>query len=328
MNDLLEPSEPRLAVFLDFENLALGARDELSSPFDYRPIADAMAERGRVVARFAYGEWTAFADARHELTAHQITLIEIPQKRGLGRKNAADIQMAVDALQFAYERPHVTTFVIVTGDSDFTPLVQKLRELDRAVIGVGIRSSTSALLPPACDEFLYYDDLPGVGEEVPAVETLDQLVVGTLAGLRRSQSGPVRASDLKRAILRKEPAFSESDHGFRGFAELLRHLAAQGSITLGGDADRPGNPVVDLADSGPGAQHAFDLLRDVVGEQSSRGPAALSGLKTAMHQRDPQFSEKALGYGSFLSFCKGAAANGLVTIEWDDQAKDYLLAVT
>src|SRR5918999_364503 len=157
--------EERIGLFLDFENLAIGARENLGGmAFDFKPIADALAERGRVVVRRAYADWSMFDDARRELTRHHIELIEIPQRMGTVRKNAADIKLAVDAIELSYEREYITTFVIGTGDSDFTPLVHKLRELNRRVIGVGLEASTSGLLPPACDEFLFYERLPGVDQ--------------------------------------------------------------------------------------------------------------------------------------------------------------------
>ena len=159
----MDNSEDRIALFLDFENLAIGAREDLGGlTFDFKPIADALAERGRVVARRAYADWTMFESARRGLTEHQVELIEIPQKVGATRKNAADIKMAVDAIELAFERDYITTFVVCTGDSDFTPLVHKLRELNKRVIGIGLRGSTSRLLPPACDEFLFYESLEGV----------------------------------------------------------------------------------------------------------------------------------------------------------------------
>lgn len=154
--------EDRIALFLDYENLALGVRDHHGGQaFDLRPIADALAERGRVVVRRAYADWSYFDEDRRMLTRSHVELIEIPQRMGASRKNAADIKMAVDAVELAFEREYISTFVIGTGDSDFTPLVHKLRELNKRVIGVGVENSTSALLPPACDEFLFYDRLEG-----------------------------------------------------------------------------------------------------------------------------------------------------------------------
>jgi hypothetical protein len=397
--------DERIALFLDYENLAIGARDGLGvTPFDFGPIADALAERGRVVVRRAYADWSSFDEDRRLLARAQVELIEIPQRMGASRKNAADIKMAVDAIQLAFERGFVTTFAIGTGDSDFTPLVHKLRELDKRVIGIGVQSSTSALLPPACDEFLFYDRLPGVepsqqprprgrggrgrqpvaappaappsndpapsrndvaapsedqstaapplggsvrspvtvpsfssgatpiamtGDE-PVADAADQdvgaLVARTLAGLQRHADGPVLASRLKRAILRKDPTFDEADHGFRGFRELLRHLESERTVTLA-DGAAPGDPEVTFpsGDSADSADHeAFRLLVDVV---AGLGDPQLSGLKNQLRKRVPDFSEKRYGFNSFLSFAKAARARGLLAMEWDDDAGDYLLRI-
>src|SRR6185295_16745771 len=155
--------EERIALFLDYENLAIGAREVMGGAvLDFRPIADAIAERGRVVVRRAYADWSSFEADRRVLTRNHVELIEIPQRMGAVRKNAADIKMAVDAIELCFERDYITTFVLGTGDSDFTPLVHKLRELNRRVIGLGVEASTSAMLPPACDEFLFYERLEGI----------------------------------------------------------------------------------------------------------------------------------------------------------------------
>jgi len=342
-----DENEERIAVFVDYENLAIGARQDLGiARFDFGPIARAMAERGRVVYRRAYADWSGFDDDRRHLTRHQVELIEIPQRMGTSRKNSADIKMVVDALELAFERDFVTTIVICTGDSDFTPLVQKLRELDRRVIGIGVRNSTSKLLPPACDEFLYYDSLEGVeaviaaskapkkkapaggrssveSDDEPMAEAppLEELVVSTLAGMQGSNED-VRASTLKRAITRIDPTFNEADHGFRGFTELLRHLAGRKRVELSGEKR---DPEVDLVTGDGPAQAGFDLLVDVVTAKSKKDGAALSGLKTEMNRRDETFNERALGYGGFLQFCKAAAARDLVVMAWDDDRGDYLL---
>jgi hypothetical protein len=370
--------DERIALFLDYENLAIGARDGLGvSPFDFGPVADALAERGRVVARRAYADWSYFDEDRRLLARAQVELIEIPQKLGGSRKNAADIKMAVDAIELAYERPFITTFAIGTGDSDFTPLVHKLREMDKRVIGIGVQSSTSALLPPACDEFLFYDRLPGVETATPPrargrrraapVEPASQpvaeagpgsigpgsivsgpigpgpieptgppaepveeretdvgpLVARTLAGLQRHTDGPVLASRLKRAILRKDPTFDEADHGFRTFTELLRHLVDQGVVELG-EGSAQGDPQVTFPAAASAADDAFRLLVSVVAEL---GSPQLSGLKNQLRRRQPDFSEKRFGFGSFLSFAKAARARGLLEMEWDEQAGDHRLHV-
>ena len=297
----MDLDEERIALFLDYENLAIGARDRLEGMhFDLRPVLDALAERGRVIARKAYADWSYWDEDRRMLTRSHVELIEIPQRMGASRKNSADIKLCVDALEMAFERDYITTFVICTGDSDFTPLVHKLRELNKRVIGVGIKESTSKLLPPACDEFLYYEALEGVDvpaerrrrgrrsggrgatDERPAavesepVEELEEdaqqgappldedqlaiLIAQTVAGLEQSATGPVLASSVKRALLRKDPTFSEADHGFRAFGELLRHLDERNVIELG-EGSAKGDPEVTLPSQGAETE-AFDLLRE------------------------------------------------------------------
>ncbi len=347
--------EDRIALFLDYENLALGVRDHHGGhAFDFRPIADALAERGRVVVRRAYADWSYFDEDRRMLTRSHVELIEIPQRMGATRKNAADIKMAVDAVELAFERDYLSTFVICTGDSDFTPLVYKLRELNKRVIGVGVEKSTSALLPPACDEFLYYERLEGV--EVPAptgrrgrparaaapeapaqpepepqpaaeesardADALAVLVAQTVAGLQGSTSGEVTASGLKRTLLRKDPTFSESDYGFRTFGELLRHLAEHNVVELAAGPAK-GDPEVSLPERGD-REAAFALLRSVVVDLAGGdGAVALSGLKDQLRRARPDFSEKKLGYRSFLQFCKAAATSGAVDLRWSPDADDY-----
>jgi hypothetical protein len=267
------------------------------------------------------------------------------------RKNSADIKMVVDALEVAFERAYISTFVLCTGDSDFTPLVHKLRELNKRVIGVGVEKSTSALLPPACDEFLYYDRLEGVEippakprrtrppvvttpepEPVPAaevapvrdVDTLAALVAQTVAGLQHSANGTVTASTLKRTLLRKDPTFNEADYGFRAFGELLRHLAGHNVVELTGSSAK-GDPEVTLPEHGD-REAAFALLRGVVSDLAgANGAAALSGLKNQVRKVEPGFSEKKLGYRSFLQFSKAAATGGAVNLTWNPDADDYLL---
>jgi uncharacterized protein (TIGR00288 family) len=350
--------EERIALFLDYENLALGARDNLGGmAFDFRPIADALAERGRVVVRRAYADWSYFDEDRRMLTRSLVELIEMPQRMGTSRKNAADIKMAVDAMELAFERGYISTFAICTGDSDFTPLVDKLRGLNKRVIGVGVEKSTSALLPPACDEFLYYDRLEGVevppartrrgrparpsGPDQPQVEpesqprptvdepardvdTLTVLVAQTVAGLQGSSSGDVTSSTLKRTLLRKDPTFSESDYGFRTFGELLRHLAQRNVVELT-DGRAKGDPEVSLPEHGE-REGAFALLRSVVEDVGGgQGPVALSGLKNQLRRVRPDFTEKKLGYRTFLQFCQAAATSGTVSLQWSPEADDYLL---
>jgi uncharacterized protein (TIGR00288 family) len=376
--------EDRIALFLDYENLALGAKEHLGgAPFDLKPISDALAERGRVVARRAYADWSYFDDDRRMLTRSHVELIEMPQRMGASRKNAADIKMAVDAIELAFSKDYISTFAVCTGDSDFTPLVHKLRELNKRVIGFGVRDSTSRLLPPACDEFLFYDNLEGVepapettrsaadsgsgrgsrrakgssrrtggsaasAEPTPAVSSesppssesdgveddedtapppdLAVLVAQTVAGLQQSSAGPVTASILKRTLLRKDPTFSEADHGFRAFGELLEKLQTRSIIELV-PGPAKGDPEIRLPEVGDRAE-AFALLHHVVADAAATdGPVNLSGLKDQLRRSQPGFSEKKQGYRSFLQFCKAAQAEGIIELDWDADGREYVLRV-
>ncbi len=277
---------------------------------------------------------------------------------GMVRKNAADIKMAVDAIELSFERDYITTFVLGTGDSDFTPLVHKLRELNKRVIGIGIEASTSALLPAACDEFLFYERLEGVESKQPAKRTakrgggrsakaaaatvseeaepetvaraedtdLDALVTRTLAGLSRSSGGPVLASMLKRAILRKEPTFSEADHGFRTFGDLLRRLGERGVVEVH-QGSAPGDPEVTLPAEGGDEDAAFALLRETVERLAAKGPVQLSGLKNQVRKQAPDFSEKRFGFGTFLQFVRAARARGFVDMQRAPDGDGYLVEV-
>jgi uncharacterized LabA/DUF88 family protein len=346
----VERDEERLALFIDYENLAIGARDE-GYVFDVAPLADVLAERGRLVVRRAYGDWHLFNEERRSLVDAHVELIDIPQRQDSVRKNAADIKMAVDAMELALGREWVSTFVIASGDSDFTPLVGKLRELNRRVIGVGVQGSTSGMLPPACDEFIFYDRLEtaprrggsrgggdrsgrrrssgssgGRRRQRDSLADLHRIVTQTLSGLQRSATGPVYASSLKRALLRKDPTFSEADYGFRAFTELLRNVEAEGHIALN-DGPAPGDPEVDFPSGSGDEERAFELLGKVVSElEAEDGAPPLSGLKDQLRKHEPEFSEKDFGYSSFLQFCKAAGTKGVVDLEWDDGDQEYYVS--
>jgi uncharacterized protein (TIGR00288 family) len=343
--------DERIALFLDFENLALGARDR-GERLDMSVIMEALSERGRVVVRRAYADWNLFSEHRAGLVGERIEMIEVPQRTGMVRKNAADIKLAVDALELAFQREFITTFVIGSGDSDFTPLVLKLRELNKKVIGVGVEGSTSELLPGACDEFLFYEGLLGRGSgSTPSrrrrkrkadgaepqpdgdeVETLSDIaelsrqVTRTLSGLQRTTDGSVLSSMIKRALLRKDPTFAEGDYGFRTWGELMQHLDSLGAVELRtGTAE--GDPAVDFPAEGGGQERAFRLLKETVEEiESKNGTPPLSGLKDQLRKKKPGFSEKDYGYGGFLQFVKAARAKGVVGMDWDDEAEDYFVS--
>ncbi|SEA37899.1 NYN domain-containing protein [Nitrosospira multiformis] len=253
-----------MAVFCDFENVALGVRDAKYEKFDIKLVLERLLLKGSIVIKKAYCDWDRYKTFKTALHEANFELIEIPHIRQSG-KNSADIRLVVDALDLCYTKSHVNTFVIISGDSDFSPLVSKLRENAKQVIGVGVKKSTSDLLIANCDEFIFYDDLvreiqrtaakhdtaeaPPVvkrepaeekcpGEELEArkgqainmaVETFDALVS------ERGDSGKIWASTLKQAIKRRKPGFNESYYGFRAFGNLLEEAQARGLLELGRD---------------------------------------------------------------------------------------------
>jgi uncharacterized protein (TIGR00288 family) len=333
--------DARIGLFIDYENLAIGAREDLKTTFDFGPVADALAERGRVVVRRAYADWSRFEKDRKMLVDNHVELIEITQRRGVVRKNAADIKMAVDAIELAFERDYITTFVICTGDSDFTPLVHKLRELNKQVIGVGLKASTSALLPPACDEFLFWENLTDIEEpqarvvrrgttsepeKVTDLDSLDKLVARTLSGLLRSEGTAVRSSHLKRALMRKDSTFAEADYGFRSFGELIRNLAERGVVDVDASV-KGGDPTVGFPEKGRGEDKAFDLLTKTVADLGKGESVPLSGLKDEMRKVDESFSEGRYGYSGFLQFVKAAKAQGVVVLDFDAESGAYAVKV-
>lgn len=235
-----------MAVFCDFENVALGVRDARYPAFDIQRVLERLLLKGNIVVKKAYCDWERYKDFKAPMHEAAFELIEIPHVRQSG-KNSADIRMVVDALDLCYTKSHVDTFVIVSGDSDFSPLVSKLRENNKLVIGVGVKQSTADLLISNCDEFIFYDDLvreaekqrkrkrkrkPGTSKAtaktaVPSDEDKKQdaldLLIETVEALfeERGEQEKVWGSMVKQALKRRKPGFSESYHGFRTFAKLL-----------------------------------------------------------------------------------------------------------
>jgi uncharacterized protein (TIGR00288 family) len=249
------PATRSLAIFCDFENVALGVRDAKFSAFDIQKVLERLLLKGNIVLKKAYCDWERYKEFKPAMHEASFELIEIPHLRMSG-KNSADIRMVVDALDLCYTKPHVDTFVIVSGDSDFSPLVSKLRENDKLVIGVGVKSSSSDLLVSNCDEFIFYDDLVresekprrrrrrsgAKAEEKKAApkraddrrqEALD-LVLETVEDLfkERGEEDKVWGSMVKQALKRRKPGFNESYHGFHSFSELLEEARDKGLLTM------------------------------------------------------------------------------------------------
>ena len=231
----------QIAVFVDFENIALGLRAP-GAPFEVRRILDRLLEKGKVLVKVAYADWSRFREHTQDLHENGIELIEIPRRASTG-KNSADIRLVVDAMDLSWSKTHIDTFVVVSGDSDFSPLVAKLKENGRHVIGLGMRASTSPLLANSCDEFIYYEDLEPAHEPArePAREGAKpapdrpgafRLVAETVRALQREGVELIQASLVKDTMKRKRPAFSEAALGYDSFSELLEDARDAGIVEL------------------------------------------------------------------------------------------------
>ena len=248
--DTAARQELTLAVFVDFENLALGAEDTKGGRFDIELVLKRLLEKGRIVAKRAYCDWTRYRQFMQEFHRLGFEMIDIPQTKMSG-KNSADIRMVVDALDLCYSKSHIDAFALLTGDSDFSPLVSKLKENDKRVIGCGVRNSTSNLLAGSCDEFIYYDDLVKVSQRPRTrakkakneeqQEALDR-VAETVESLA-AEYDPLWGSLVKQTVRRVYPGFNETAYGYRSFSELLEDAARQGMLELEFDKER-GNYVV------------------------------------------------------------------------------------
>lgn len=249
-----------LAVFCDFENVALGVREAKYAQFDIGKVLERLLLKGSIVVKKAYCDWERYKDFKAPMHSAAFELIEIPHVRQSG-KNSADIRMVVDALDLCYTKSHVDSFVIVSGDSDFSPLVSKLRENAKTVIGVGVKNSSSDLLISNCDEFIFYDDLvreeeskrraakkrkesagaapsaaagaggsAGTDKKQEAVDLVLETVVALIA--ERGEGEKIWGSMVKQALKRRKPGFNESYYGFRAFSDLLDEVAARNLVTL------------------------------------------------------------------------------------------------
>jgi len=245
------PEARSLAVFCDFENVALGVREAKYAQFDMDKVLERLLLKGSIVVKKAYCDWERYKEFKPAMHAASFEMIEIPHLRQSG-KNSADIRMVVDALDLCYTKEHVDTFVIVSGDSDFSPLVSKLRENAKTVIGVGVKNSSSDLLINNCDEFIYYDDLVRQDEQkrraakkrregAPAGEDKKQeaydVVLETLNALiaERGAEEKIWGSMVKQALKRRKPGFNESYYGFRAFSDLLEEMQQKALIKLDPD---------------------------------------------------------------------------------------------
>lgn len=247
--------EANIALFIDFENLAIGARQSGYKKFEVSLVLKRLREKGRILYKRAYCDWSNYDEYRKEFHSSAIEMLDIPEKQ-IGGKNSADIRMVVDALDLSYTRSHFNTFVVASGDSDFSPLVTKLREYNKTVIGIGVKNSTSNLLVETCDQFIFYEDLiRGLGDNGNRFANLGKkkrelfaLLVDAVKALQRQDRDILWSSLVKQTMTRLSPTFDMEYYGYRTFSALLRDAEKAEVVSLELD-ERSGSLII--LDLGP-----------------------------------------------------------------------------
>jgi uncharacterized protein (TIGR00288 family) len=249
--------EEKLALFVDLENIALGVKEAKYASFEISKVLERLVEKGKLIVKRSYADWERYREYKRPFHEAGIDLIDIPRKHYSG-KNSADIKLVVDAMELASAKEHVTIFAIASGDSDFTPLVSKLKENDKYVIGIGVKNSTSALLSSNCDEFIYYEDL--VRQAKPRPKAVTQMagkkkecfeyLMDAIEALQREDKEVLWSSMVKQTIKRKHPSFNESYYGYRSFSNVLEDAAKQRLIDITHDAKSRSYVITPVVDAG------------------------------------------------------------------------------
>lgn len=306
--------ETLIAIFIDFENLALGVREQDRADFRIDLVLKRLLEKGRVVYKRAYCDWSRFRGVTRNLHAHGITMVDIPQNKISG-KNSADIHMVVDALDLAHAKPHIDVFALLSGDSDFSPLVSKLKENNKRVIGLGVKNSTSNLLIDSCDEFIYYDDVVRMAQDAPRA-------------LRRSQTKrSAAASDTSRASDVPASEAAADGHAPKPIAAASNRPPQSGL--------RPKADVFQADDAAHGKgidpqtlkerrQEAFLKLAQIVRSlERDYDPVWGSSVKQAIRRVYPGFNEEYYGYNSFVALLEDAQDQDYLDLEYDEKRGNY-----
>ena len=286
----MQNDEKRIAVFIDFENVAMGVRESKYGNFNIDLVLKRLVEKGKIMVKRAYSDWHRYAEFKRAFHQAAIELIDVPQTRYSG-KNSADIRMVVDALDLSYQKEHIDTFVLVSGDSDFSPLVSKLRENGRYVIGMGVKQSSSDLLINNCDEFIFYEDLvrpatvvtvvdPQVHHLSPKKAEAIRLVLETFEALQREGKEVIYGSMIKQTLIRKLPSFNETYYGYPMFSRLLEDAAENKLLKLAKDQKSGGyivTPPSDVAGASAeaGAATSSTTEAGVNGSAVAQAPAAV-----------------------------------------------------
>jgi uncharacterized LabA/DUF88 family protein len=281
--------EQRLALFIDFENIAIGVRDAHYRKFDINLVLERLLDKGKLLSKKAYADWSRYSDYKRSFHEAAIELIEVPQK-SVGGKNSADIRLVVDAMDMSFQKEHINCFVVASGDSDFSPLVSKLKENNKYVIGLGVKNSTSDLLIENCDEFIFYEDLVRVQQRpLPVISNAPEklqecfgLLVDSILALQRENKEILWGSMVKETMKRKKPSFNETYYGFRTFSHLLEDAQRRSIVVLRRD-QRSGSYIVeDLGTASTSAARGDASNAPSAALAASAGPVAVSASGSAM----------------------------------------------
>jgi uncharacterized LabA/DUF88 family protein len=298
-----------MAVFLDLENIALGARDAKYPMFDIKKVLERLLLKGHIVVKKAYCDFDRYKDFKRGLHEAAFELIEIPHVRQSG-KNSADIRMVVDALDLCYTKSHVDSFVILSGDSDFSPLVSKLRENDKTVIGVGVKNSTSDLFITNCDEFIYYDDLV---RKIPPKTR------------RRSPPAPAKPANAPEMARTPDEAKAPDEMKTPEDTKPPEDFRPAEDVKPGDEAK------LAYENKGPDIDKAFDLIVETVdaltGERGESDSIWGSMIKQTIKRRNPGFNERAYGFRSFNDLLADAEKRGLLTLRADEKSGGYTVRI-
>jgi uncharacterized protein (TIGR00288 family) len=305
-----------MALFCDFENVALGVEDARYEKFDIKRVLEKLLLKGSIVVKKAYCDWERYKGFKKAMHEANFELIEIPHVRQSG-KNSADIRMVVDALDLCYTKAHVDTFVIISGDSDFSPLVSKLRENAKTVIGVGVKNSTSDLLIANCDEFIYYDDL--VREEKKRVA-------------KRAAKTPAKPTAKAAAKRAAEAPAEEAPAAGKPAAKTRKRTSKKAAKEAEAEPAPPEPEAAPLRAEGAKIQEALDLIVGTVEalaeERGGDDKVWGSMVKQAIKRVKPGFNESYYGFRSFNALLEEAQARGLLALERDEKSGGYALSVT
>ena len=304
-----QPEEQRIGLFIDFENLAIGVRDANYRRFDINLVIERLVEKGKILAKRAYADWGRYGEYRRSFHEAAVELIEVPQK-SVGGKNSADIRLVVDAMDMSFQKEHIDCFCIASGDSDFSPLVSKLKENDKYVIGLGVKNSTSDLLIENCDEFIFYEDLVR-RQQKPAVvipnipEKLQEafaILVDSVVALQLENKGALWGSMVKETMKRKKPSFNETYYGFRSFSNLLEDAQRKGVVTLRRD-QKSGSYIVE--DLGPASRGDGSVSPGRPIEIETAQPATSAGGSESAAALTPSLNGNGGGNGSGTASMNG-----------------------